>query len=1247
MSYSTYIRGLFSLTIRGFYRCLLLVVLPLSSLTAGQVMPDDKDSLQREKKLYSVFLIGDAGVHPLQPTDPVLTLLEAQLAGTGEKGSVIFLGNNLLSKGHVLKDALVNTETDRLLLPQLEALKHFRGKPIFIPGNYEWGRGKKNGWEQLQKEEKLIEEYLNKGNVFLPDGGCPGPVEINLNEWLTLVILDTQWWLHPYDKPEAESDCETQDASGLVIQLEDILHRNAHKRILVVGHHPMYSYGEHGGYSPAKLHLFPLTALHPSLYVPLPVVGSLYPLYRKVFGNLQDIPHPRYLFQRNALVNVFNKHPDIIYASAHEQSLQHIVKKGVHYINSGSFSATRYLSSNKRDELLFGVSKKGFARLDYLQQGEVWLSFFAVSADGEKGELMYQKKITDALLPQLASASQGKMLLADTLITVAASNRYRAGAVKRKLLGETYRSLWQKPIEFPVFDINKEIGGLTILKRGGGMQTKSLRLQDKDGKEYVLRSVDKTTGRAIPRSLQQTLAADIVQDQISASHPYGALVIPPLAQKAGVYSTNPKVVYVADDARLGKYQTLFANTLSILEERPEEEQSDTPEQEKKVYSTTKLLSRLHADNNNRVNEHEVLRARLFDMLIGDWDRHDDQWRWLAKKTGSDITYYPLPRDRDQAFFINEGVLPKIASRKWIMPKFQGFDYKIRDVAGFNFNARYFDRSFLNELALPDWLAMADTLQTLLTDSIIEQAIGEWPKKVRELSGKEIVAKLKSRREHLKEYARIYYHFLSREVDIVGSEKREYFHVQRLNESQTKVKVYNLQGGVPEKEPFYQRIFDHTKTKEIRLYGLGGEDRFKIEGNVKQSVKVRIIGGKGKDTITDSSIVKGLSRKTWVYDTKQGNVLSLNAESKNLTFYDRMVNEYNRRAFQYNYLSPLASVQFNPDDGIFVGGGVLYRTHGFRKEPFATRHRLTGNFAFATHAYNFDYRGEFTDVLHKLDIETNAEVKGPNYVNNFFGYGNESINEEGEQGISFYRARVRSIRLNTLLIKNIFRTQKLFIGPAYETYQVENTRGRFISQTNENGLEADNVFRQKQYAGLKMGFLFDTRDNEMLPTSGTYWHMESGLFKGINGQSGDYAKIESALSFYWSFRLPARVTLATRFGGGINFGDYEFFQANTLGGLTNLRGYRRTRFTGKSSLYNNTELRVRVFGFRTYFFPAYVGILGFHDVGRVWVDGEESNTWHTSAGGGIWLAPFNRAVISLMYGISKEDKLPLLRVGFLF
>lgn len=1232
---------------RALICSLILIIATPFLANAIQVATGGMDSLQHKQKLFSVFLTGDAGIENLQTEDQVLALLKRQLHEVGKKGSIVFLGNNISAKPLLLEEYPTDKQSVQIIPAQLEVVKNFKGRTILIPGNMDWEGGRKNGWQQLQNQEKFVEDYLNNGNVFLPDNGCPGPVEIQLTNQVTLVVLDTQWWLHPWDKPVAESDCEAKDASEVLVQLEDILHRNKHKRILVAGHHPMYSYGKHGGHSPAKQHIFPLTALHKSLYIPLPVIGSLYLGYRKTVGNRQSIIHPRYLVQRNALVKILNKYPGIIYANGHEHSLQYIKKDSIHYITSGTGSTTAYVKNKKKSNLLFGASKKGFSRLDYLENGEVWLTFWAADSKRVEGVILYQEKIMDGLSNQTQTPEMAEILQIDTLITLKASNQYWAGGIKSKLLGKNYRSVWQEPIAFPVFDIYKEKGGLTVLKRGGGMQTKSLRLQAKDGKQYVLRSVDKDPQAAIPKALRATLAADIVRDQISASHPYAALAVPHLAQKAGVYSTNPQIVYVPDDPRLGKYQTLFANTLSILEERLEEEQNESPQHQQKVYSTTKMLLKLHADPGNQVNQHEVLRARLFDMLIGDWDRHDDQWRWLGKKEEKGLTFYPLPRDRDQVFFVNQGLLPNIASRKWIMPKFQGFDYQIRDVAGFNFNGRYFDRSFLNKLSLSDWLSMADTLQASLTDQVIEQAIQVWPEAVQELSGKEIVAKLKSRREQLKKDAQIYSQFLSKEVDVTGSEKDEYFHVVRVNDGQTEVKVYKINKHRQIDDLLYQRVFNRAETREVRLYGLGGEDQFKVEGNVAHSIKVRIIGGQGKDSITDSSLVKGASRKTWIYDTKAGNALSLSSESKNQTSYRKAVNEYNRKSFQYNYLGPLASVQFNSDDGWFLGAGVLYRTHGFRKEPFATRQRLTGNFAFATSAYNIDYKGEFTDVIRALDMEANMEVKGPNFVDNFYGYGNESDYNKDEQPISFYRARVRSTKLNTLLVQNIFRSQKLFIGPAFETYQVENTPGRFISQTGENGLEAENIFKQKNYGGIKLGFVFDTRDNAILPTSGSYWHMESSIFKGLNGHANDYAKIESGLSFFWSFRLPARVTLATRFGGGINFGEFEFFQANTLGGLTNLRGYRRTRFTGKSSVYNNTELRVRMFGFKTYLFPAYFGILGFHDVGRVWVNGEDSQKWHNSAGGGIWLAPFGQAVISLMYGISKEDKLPIVRVGFLF
>jgi hypothetical protein len=1209
---------------------------------SGQTGAVRGDSPAGERTVYSVFLVGDAGAEtPSQDSLPAS--LARQLQAAGPKASVVWLGNHAGCKGSSGPDDAGEREVPSGM-PLLTALRNFPGRVVCLPGTCDWDNGGRDGWQAVRRQEQSVEQYLGRGDVFLPGGGCPGPVEVPLSEQVTLVVLDTQWWLHPWDKPGEESDCEAKEAMDVSLQLDDILARNRHKRVIVAGHHPLYSYGRPGGYRPARVHLFPLTDLHPGLYVPLPVLGSGYALYRRLLGGPQDIPHPRYQVQRNALRDVLDKYPGVVYAAGHDDALQYIRKGGVHYVNPGAAARDAYLAPRKRD-LQYGRAEGGFARLDYQAGGEVWLSLWPAGPGGN--EPLYREKLPAAPPePPLAGAEPGGYS-GDSLVTRPASDLYGAGRFKTGLLGSNYRSEWGQPVTLPVFDIGREKGGLTLLKMGGGMQTKSLRLQAADGRQYVLRSVDKRTQAVIPRSLRGTLADDLLQDQISASHPYGALAVPGLAAAAGVYAARPELVFVPDDPRLGKYQALFANTVAMLEVRPEETGEDHPEGGQKVYSTTKMLARLQAHPGHRVDQPAVLRARLFDILIGDWDRHDDQWRWLEKEEGPGTTYSPLPRDRDQAFFVNQGLLPRIASRKWILPKFQGFDRRIRDVARFNFNARHFDRSFLNGFSRADWLAVADTLQRRMNDAAMQQALESLPGGVQQPSGAQILEKLKARRNHLAADAERYYRFLARAVDVPGSDGDELFRVRRLDAGQTELEVYKLGKDRQPTGTLYRRVFEPDETREIRLYGLGGADVFTVEGTARESVKVRIIGGKGNDTITDRSAVRGAARNTWVYDTRQGNTLSLGGEARDRTAYRKTVNDYDRKAFQYNHLGPLASVQFNPDDGLFLGAGLLYRTHGFRKSPYATQHRLAGNYAFATSAYHFDYRGDFVDVLGGLDLGVDLRVKGPNFVNNFFGYGNETAWNEADSDIDFYRARVRSIRVSTVLIKNVFRTQKLYLGPAFESFQVQNTPGRFIAQTGENGLDGETLFRRKQYLGLEGGFVFDTRDNALLPTSGSYWQAEGALFKGLNGPAGDYARLESDLSLYWSFRLPARVTLATRFGGSLNAGGYEFFQAGTLGGLTNLRGYLRSRFTGRSTLYNNTELRLRLLSFRTYLFPAYFGVLAFHDVGRVWNPGEDSDTWHRGSGGGVWLAPFRQAVIAFMYGVSREDRVPLLRVGFQF
>ena len=491
------------------------------------------------------------------------------------------------------------------------------------------------------------------------------------------------------------------------------------------------------------------------------------------------------------------------------------------------------------------------------------------------------------------------------MVEVVAGPNYKASGFKKFLFGAHYRDAWTTGIRVPVIELQNTYGGLTPIKKGGGMQTSSLRLSAKDGHQYVFRSIQKDPTSVLPEELQHTFAADILQDQISTAHPYGAFVIPTLAEASGLFYNIPRLGVIPDDPNLKEYRSDFANLLVLFEQRPDDDLSDIGNYgyTSNAIGTDKLIKKVQEDNDVIVDEQELLRNRLFDMFVGDWDRHEDQWRWAEFKCkldddhstcdhlpDNDTYYMPISRDRDQVFAKFDGVLPSIVSRKWLLRKFTHFDYDIRDIGGINYNARFLDRSFLTRLDKDQWIEIANELRDALSDTVIEEAIKEWPDEIYNLDGPEIISKLKSRRDKLPEFADRYYTLLAKEVDVVGSNKHELFEVNRVNDDVTQITIYKIKQGEI-RAVFYKREFYRSETKEIRLYGLGGEDRFVLHGDVNHSILIRIIGGDGEDTFFDNSHVKGLKKLTKIYDEKSGNGYNSYGETKTFFLSEDDINEY--------------------------------------------------------------------------------------------------------------------------------------------------------------------------------------------------------------------------------------------------------------------------------------------------------------------------------------------------------------------
>jgi len=1201
----------------------------------------------------AIYLIGDAG-EPDFSKPAALQILHNHLKAETDPSSVIFLGDNSYMRGLAKEDSPSRTESEANIQAQLNILQNFSGGVYFIPGNHDWDRWSKNGWESVKREEKFIEDKLQRGNTFLPDGGCPGPVEIQLGDNVVLIIIDTQWWLHQWEKPYGKKDsCDVHDENDFVIKLTEMIQENSDKQIIVAGHHPLYTNGPHGGHFRVKDHLFPLTTINKNLYLPLPGLGSIYPIYRAYISHGQDLGHPKYQLLKERLTTAFVQHDNLVYAAGHEHNLQYFNVNRNHHIVSGSGSKARYAARGRGAD--FTYQKQGFSKLLYMSSGEVWMEFWVVTDSlNDSGILAFRKKLKDKDVDEVMSDAP-RLDFSDSTITMMADSSFGAGRLKSFIWGKHYREAWMTPIEIEVMDLKNVEGGLTPTRLGGGMQTKSLRLRNSDGNEFVFRSIQKDPTKVfLPEELQKTLIADIMKDQISMSHPFGAFVIPPLAKAAGIYHKNPTLVFVPDDPLLGKYRPVYKNTLALYEERAGKSVADFDNfgNAEKAISTVDLLEKMHKSHNNRVDEKDVLTNRLFDMWIGDWDRHDDQWRWAQfdQEDGKGHFYKAIPRDRDQVFAKADGLVLNIATRKFSPArKIAPFKDKITDVHGANINGRQIDNTFITELTEEDWFNVATKLRDNLTDSIIEQAIKLWPEAIYKIDGEIIVRQLKSRRDHLVEYAVENYHHVSKEVEVLGSDKDETFEIVRMENGNTQVTVYNKTKKNLKEEVFYQRTFVYKETKEIRLYGFGDDDRFELSGKSKKGILVRIIGGPGSDEVVDQSKVGGLGKLTKVYDKPKGMKIEGSSETRDLTSRDSAINAYDRPLrYAPNVVAPLITTGYNIDDGIFIGGGISIKKQKWRKMPHGSDHKILGAISTRTQAFNFVYDGNFYQAVKKWDLNVSLDVLSPNSSTNFYGLGNETLATADDD--TYYWVRFDQANLSAMLNKQIGKRQRVEFGPTLEFIDVKKSEGRFISSAGLGLPEA--AFDRAYFGGIRIFHSINTTDSKALPKKGIRWNTEGNWVNNLKN-SKNLGVLQSDLSLFFTLNNMFKPTFAFRIGGATNIGDYQFYQAQTLGAQTkemrrgNLRGYHRNRFAGRSAVYQNAEVRVKLSNFKTYVVPGIFGIYGFVDNGKVWIDDMGSSDWHHGYGGGIWISALKAAVLTVSMEKSREDQFLNLHMSFLF
>jgi hypothetical protein len=796
-------------------------------------------------------------------------------------------------------------------------------------------------------------------------------------------------------------------------------------------------------------------------------------------------------------------------------------------------------------------------------------------------------------------------------ITVKVHAKYdQVGGLHRFFLGEGYRKEWGMDVKLPVFRISEMKGGLTPEKKGGGFQTTSIRLIDPTGKEWVLRSVEKDPVKILPVELQQTFARELFIDAMSAQHPFSALVVPPLAEAAGIPHANPVIGVVSPDKALGKFLPLLVNKVCLFEEREPTGKSD---------NTFEVVRNLYDDNDYSFDAKAFLRARCLDVLIGDWDRHDDNWRFTKEKDGKKRIYIPVPRDRDQAMYLNTGVIPWLASRDWVGPDLQTFGGKIRDIRYSLVSTQWLDRFPYARITYKEWMDVVNSFCALETDSVLEAGLKRLPKEVYQLRHDKLLNQLKERRSNLPAAMSWYYYFINRIVDMHVSNKNELLTIKDAPDNGLNVTINKISKDGDVKDVLYEGNFDPKVTQEIRFYMGAGNDRIVLNNNTSP-IKLRFV-----DSLDHKDYDIEKSRQHIpIYDQDRNNITLTGETSKaNLHISKDSANTAFLPVNLIHVWAPLANVQVNKDDGFLMGLGFRYTgKDGFRTKPYSQIQELLVTHSFSTQAFDLRYHGEWIHAINKADILVDANVKAPNNTINFFGLGNETPFYKTGDYLRYYRTRFNTYYLDPALR---WRNEKGFsfsIGPSFQYYHfnpADNT-GRFIENTSLiHSYDSLTIAQNKVHVGGTAILINDNRNNKLLPTGGSYINIKLESMAGINSYSRGFTQLTGEASFYIHF-ADTVITLADRIGGGATFGDAAFYQSLFLGGQGNLLGYKTYRFAGKDMVFNNFETRIKLFSLASYILPGELGLTGFFDAGRVWADNDHSDKWHTGEGGGVYFMP---------------------------
>lgn len=807
-------------------------------------------------------------------------------------------------------------------------------------------------------------------------------------------------------------------------------------------------------------------------------------------------------------------------------------------------------------------------------------------------------------------SNESCLLFSDSIIQPGTVIKESIYSFESKDRSDIYNSIWGKhcrdlyyiPVTVPVIP-TVELQNLSIVSPITELH--GVYVRDPKGKGYLIKPLGGTSvflqsdffqDMYRKADFKDTYMDKFIADAYTIINPYTFIVSNYLAKQIGLYVNNPKLYYLSQNNLLDTItggSEFDGRIVSVAEISSEEFRGAT-------ISSDSLLNLVETDGRTLIDQRLYIRERLFDMLIGDWNKIPENWRWRLKKNNGKDLFEPIVIDRSHAFTRVEGFMFKQMLDILSLGFITNYESEIKDVKQFNKLGFFMDVALTTGSEESLWKEEAVLLKNKLSDKVIEDAFKYLPEEIRVTKIiDQLKSSLKERRNTIDDIASRYYKELQYNPQIIGTSGDDSITVRKLNKDSLQIIVYNKGKGVNILSHDYNKKY----TKEIWLYGLGGNDYFTVTGKSENDIPVFFILGEGKNRF---DIKENSKVRIYNYKSKNSDINKVKNAKVILTSNENIL-KYNYQKTKYHNVSFSPWGVYDSDWGLSLGSFVSFTQYGLNQSPFSYQHRIGYNYL-----KGFMYKGVFPNYNGKTTWYLDAFIGSPKNFSNFFGYGNSTSGFKDEKR-NYNRVSVGQYSLTPSLQQELSSDQKMTFSSGIEVFSVRKDEDRYLNLFYG---EEDPIFRTKYFLDLNIAYELEKKVSPFIPLFAAT--LSAGWKMNLKESERNFPHMQADIQV--DFALTDRLTLATNIKGKALFNNrYDFFHSAS----TELRGYRDSRFIGQYSFYQYSDLRFDMGKIKNPFAPLKYGLFVGSDYGRVWYPSEASKKWHVSYGGGGWITIINK------------------------